>query len=158
MDTIKPGRLTGDPNPDKFYTWTVELSVSATWVADGFNLADEDDVAALLLEGRLSHACGAEVKGKIVSAPPAAEIAAEQGETMPDIEAMRVLVKLRSAARERLVRFAKRANGAHDVFARDAKLDAALERHCLLMMDRTPTEMGWRVLGYLGVQPASRAA
>ena len=42
--------------------------------------------------------------------------------------------------------------------AADAKLDAALERHCLLMMDRTPTEMGWRVLGYLGVQPASRAA
>lgn len=155
MNTIKPGRLTGDPNPDKFYTWTVELSVSATWVADGFNLADEEDVATLLLEGRLSHACGAEVKGKIVNAPPAAEIAAEQGETVPDIEAMRVLVKMSTAMRDRLVRFAKLANGAADVFTRDAKLDAALEGRRLLTLDRTPTEMGWRVLAYLGVVPAT---
>jgi hypothetical protein len=38
------------------------------------------------------------------------------------------------------------------------QLDAALEGRRLLMLDRTPPELGWRVLAYLGVQPTREAA
>lgn len=62
-----------------FYKWTVEFSVAADWVADGFDLKDDDAVADLLLNGRLSYARCDEVKGRIVKAPTASEIAREQG-------------------------------------------------------------------------------
>lgn len=63
----------------KFYKWTVEISVAAEWVADGFDLEDGDAVAAMLLEGRLSHCTSAEVKGRILKAPDRKAILREQG-------------------------------------------------------------------------------
>ena len=62
----------------KFYKWTIELEVADTWVADGFDLAD-DDVADLLLRGPLSNAVEGEVRGRVVRAPSPAAIRREQG-------------------------------------------------------------------------------
>lgn len=149
--------MSAESDPNKFYTWTVELSVSAPWVADGFDISDDDAVAALLLQGQLSHCRSDEVRGRVIKAPPAAEIAYEQGAKVADIEAMKILVGMSGRMRDRLIRFAASANGADDVFARDVRLDASLEKRRLLMLDRTPTEMGWRVLAYLGVSRRAAA-
>jgi hypothetical protein len=61
----------------KFYKWTVEFQVAATWVQDGFDL---DDARALeMLANDLRFANGAELKARVVKAPLRALIRAEQG-------------------------------------------------------------------------------
>ena len=147
---ITPGRNPADEaDPEKFYTWTVELSVSATWVADGFDFEDDDAVAALLLEGRLSHCRSDEVRGRVIKAPPEAEIAYEQGENVPDIEAMKVLVNLSEPMRERLV-----GHGQGTTSICGGRVDTSLARRKLTDNMNRPTDLGWRVLAYLGVKPA----
>ena len=142
-----------EPDPNKFYTWTVELSVSAPWVADGFDFEDDDAVAAMLLEGRLSHCRSDEVKGRVVKAPPKAEIQYEQGYKVPDVDAMKALVKLSEAQRERLV-----GHGAGTTSLCRGRLDTGLSRRKLTDDMNRPTPLGWRVLAYLGVKPAKVAA
>jgi hypothetical protein len=65
----------------KFYKWTVTLEVAAEWVADGFDFEDDDAVAAMLLNGRLSHCRSDEVRGKIITRPDPKAIRKEQGYT-----------------------------------------------------------------------------
>lgn len=61
----------------KPYTWTVELTVDASWVADGFDLSDER--AKEMLNRELPFAYGHEIAAKVISAPDAERIAKEQG-------------------------------------------------------------------------------
>lgn len=67
----------GEPNPDKFYHWTVRLGVSAIWVADGFSL--DDGRAHDMLAEHISHAYGHELTAEVLVAPPPAAVAGEQG-------------------------------------------------------------------------------
>lgn len=60
------------------FKWTVEFEVDETWVADGFDL-DDESAAALLLEGRLSHAYSHEVKARVVKRPPGDWVKQAQG-------------------------------------------------------------------------------
>lgn len=61
----------------KFYKWTVEIEVAAEWVADGFDLTDER--AHSMVAHDLRYADGSEIRCKVISKPPDAEIAEEQG-------------------------------------------------------------------------------
>lgn len=48
-------------------TWTVRLSVSPTWIEDGFNLTDEK--AKEMLESVLPFAYGSELSAKVIDRP-----------------------------------------------------------------------------------------
>lgn len=61
----------------KTYKWTVEFEVADCWVADGFDLNDDD--AKEMLLSSLPFAYGEEVRAKVVQAPDPAEIRREQG-------------------------------------------------------------------------------
>lgn len=67
----------------RFYTWQVEFSVADLWVQDGFDLEDADQVADLLLTGRLSCARSDEVRARILLTPDADAIKREQGYRVP---------------------------------------------------------------------------
>lgn len=69
-------------DPDFFY-WTVRLGVHRTWVADGFDLADGEDISTLLSR-RLPYAYGHELGGEVIEAPDPDLIAKEQGYTGAD--------------------------------------------------------------------------
>ena len=62
-------------NEPELYEWTVKIRVAATLVADGFDL-DADRLHAMVRRD-LQYAY--EIEAEIVSAPPADEIAKEQG-------------------------------------------------------------------------------
>jgi hypothetical protein len=66
-----------EADPNKFYTWTVRLSVAAPVVADGFNLTSEG--AMDMLRHRLPYTYGHEMHAEVTLAPSAEEIAREQG-------------------------------------------------------------------------------
>jgi hypothetical protein len=68
-----------DPDPKKFYKWTVEFEVNAVWVADGFEMTD--DQARSMLAHRLAFAHGSELKASVIKAPNPDEVAREQGYT-----------------------------------------------------------------------------
>lgn len=60
------------------YTWTVELTVAAAWVADGFDL--DSDRALRMLASELGYAnMTTELSARIVSAPDPKLIRLEQG-------------------------------------------------------------------------------
>jgi hypothetical protein len=69
--------LMSDPDPKKFYKWTVELEVNAVWVADGFDLDDER--ALHILQAHLGYARSHELKARVIQAPDADEVAQEMG-------------------------------------------------------------------------------
>lgn len=63
--------------PAKVFKWTVEISISEIWVADGFDLTEErlrDMVAS-----HLGYACHNEIAVRVVKAPEPAAIAKAQG-------------------------------------------------------------------------------
>ena len=62
---------------EKFYKWTVEVQVAASWVADGFNLTNER--AHDMLAYDLCGARNTEIKATVIKAPCAKAIAKEQG-------------------------------------------------------------------------------
>ena len=62
---------------EKFYKWTVEFQVAASWVADGFDLTN--DRAKQMIEESLPYAYGAESRARVLSAPDAKAIRKEQG-------------------------------------------------------------------------------
>jgi hypothetical protein len=62
----------------KRFKWTIEIEVTETWVADGFDMRTPEDVK-VLLERRLPHAYGHELGGKVISRPPDKEVATAQG-------------------------------------------------------------------------------
>lgn len=66
-----PGDLT-DPPRGPYLRWVVEFEVHPLWVQDGFDLDDDD--AERMIQTRLSHAHGYEVRAKVLSAPPARRI------------------------------------------------------------------------------------
>ena len=51
-----------------FQKYIVELSISDTWVEDGFDIRTRDDVKDLL-QRLLPYAYGHEVKGRVIHAP-----------------------------------------------------------------------------------------
>lgn len=62
---------------EKFYKWTVEFEVAASWVADGFDLTDER--AHDMISGDLTYAYGHELRAKVIKAPAPPSIRKEQG-------------------------------------------------------------------------------
>jgi len=59
------------------FKWTVEFEIDPVWVADGFNLTDEN--ANLMILSFLSFARSDEVNAKVIKAPDPALIRKEQG-------------------------------------------------------------------------------
>ena len=106
--TIKDGR--SEPNPNKFYWWTVRFGVSATWVADGFDM--DDDRALQMLAEHLSYAQGHELRGEVLHAPDPREVAGEQGYSTVEESDVRAVDY---SARRRAI--AKRAETLTNVFA-----------------------------------------
>lgn len=100
----------GEPNPDKFYWWTVRLGVNATWVADGFDL--DDDRAHDMLCHHLPHAMGTELCAEVLHAPNPAEVAGEQGfKTVEDAD----IKPVDYSARRRTIH--KKAEAVTNLFA-----------------------------------------
>lgn len=61
-----------------WYTWTLELKVSETWVEDGFQFADSEEAQerfAALLPYAHSH----EFAARVLSAPKDSDVAKAQG-------------------------------------------------------------------------------
>lgn len=69
--------VSDEPDPGKFYEWTVKIRVSAVWVADGFDL-DADRLHAMV-SSDLGYATSREIECEIVTAPDQKEIRREQG-------------------------------------------------------------------------------
>ena len=63
----------------KQFKWTVEFSVSETWVADGFDLTQER--ALDMLENDLTYAYGHELGARILKKPNIKAIRKAQGYT-----------------------------------------------------------------------------
>lgn len=66
-----------EPDPSRFYEWTVKVRVNAVWVADGFNL-DADRMHDIMSHD-LDYAHYHEIETEIVAAPDADEVAREMG-------------------------------------------------------------------------------
>lgn len=62
----------------KRFKWTVEIEVSETWVADGFNLTDNR--ANDIVQRALPYATGSEVSARVLKAPSPESIAIAQGD------------------------------------------------------------------------------
>lgn len=61
----------------KWFTWTVEFKVDATWVEDGFDLTSER--AKRMLAYDLQFARDSEIKARVLSAPDEKLIRKMQG-------------------------------------------------------------------------------
>lgn len=61
------------------YKWTVEITVDETWVADGFDLQDGQDVAERLKAGILSYATNGEFTARVKTGPVRELVAKVQG-------------------------------------------------------------------------------
>lgn len=61
----------------KQFKWTVEFTVSETWVADGFELTQGRALA--MLANDLQYAYGAELGARIIKAPDRKDIRKVQG-------------------------------------------------------------------------------
>lgn len=60
--------------------WVIEVNVADEWVADGIDLAEDDGVQLdRLLAEAYPYLSSSEVKGKVLEAPPADDIARLQG-------------------------------------------------------------------------------
>ncbi len=125
--------MSKEADPNKFYTWVVEISVNAVWVADGFDLKDGDEVAELLLVGRLSHCRSDEVLGRVISAPDKDAIAHEQGEFVPRLVAKGLTKPQRAVLLARVNDRMKRVN---------MRVVSALCMDGLLDSDGDPTSYG----------------
>lgn len=68
---------TDEPDPNKFFKWTVDIEVNEVWVADGF------EVTAERLQEMLQEAIGfsyeSETRVRVVKAPSEQEIRKAQG-------------------------------------------------------------------------------
>lgn len=63
----------------KFFKWTVEIEVSETWVADGFDATNERIHSMLAHD--LRYAYGHELRAKVIKRPSDDEVAEAQGYT-----------------------------------------------------------------------------
>jgi len=70
---------------NKKYKFVVEFCVSKNWIADGFNLTNEQ--AEDMLRNALSYAYEHEISAKVIKRPPLKEMANAQG--FKSIAAMR---------------------------------------------------------------------
>lgn len=62
----------------KFFTWTLKISVHRSWVADGFDFADNDEAHDRVAQ-LLPHAYGHEFKARVLKQPDRNLVAREQG-------------------------------------------------------------------------------
>lgn len=62
-------------------TWTIELGIEDTWIADGFDLKTEDDIEALkeAIQHRLPWAYGHEISLRVLRAPADEKVKKLQG-------------------------------------------------------------------------------
>lgn len=61
-----------------FYRWTIEVWVDPTWVADGFDLKDNDRVHNMMAH-TLPYAYGHEIGGMVLEGPDPKAVRKEQG-------------------------------------------------------------------------------
>lgn len=67
---------------DKFFTWTVELQVHESWVADGFDLTDDrahDMLAANVHGDNYLYGTYNDLKAKVLKSPSVKSIRKVQG-------------------------------------------------------------------------------
>ena len=69
------------------YVYTVRLTVAPDWIADGFDLTDEQ--ALEMLANRLPFAHGHELTAKVIDSPNATDVARLQGGKVRDVLATR---------------------------------------------------------------------
>jgi hypothetical protein len=69
----------GEPNPNRFYKWTVEIEVNEVWVADGFDLTDER--LKEMIESELGYSYSHETRVQVLKAPSPKKIRRAQGYT-----------------------------------------------------------------------------
>lgn len=67
------------------FSWTIRVEIDETWVADGFDLT-EDNIKDRVSE-MLPHAHGSEYDAKVLKAPQRQRIMKAQGYTEPEIRA-----------------------------------------------------------------------
>lgn len=58
--------------------WTIEIAIDETWVADGFDINDDEAVQQMMAR-LLPHAYGHELGGKLIKRPPDEVVAKLQG-------------------------------------------------------------------------------
>lgn len=63
--------------PPGFQRFVMVFDVSDTWIADGFD--PDDEGAQRMIEARLPHARGTEVRGAMLTRPPRDEVARLMG-------------------------------------------------------------------------------
>lgn len=66
-----------EPDPNKFYKWTVEIEVNELWVADGFQI--DADMVQEMIQGRIGYSYEHETRVRVVKAPSVDEIRKAQG-------------------------------------------------------------------------------
>ncbi len=64
--------------PRKWFTWTLELKVDRSWVADGFDIRTAEQ-AHERLAAVLPFALNSEFRARILSRPPRREVSKAQG-------------------------------------------------------------------------------
>jgi hypothetical protein len=63
----------------KRFKWTIEISVDESWVADGLDLQDGQDLADRLRHGILTFAPLSDMEAKVIKGPAREAIAKVQG-------------------------------------------------------------------------------
>jgi hypothetical protein len=66
-----------EPNPRKFFKWTVEIAVNEIWVADGFEITADKIQEAL--QTMIGYSYENETRVRVITAPASAAIRKAQG-------------------------------------------------------------------------------
>lgn len=66
-----------EPNPNKFYKWTVEIEVNEVWVADGFEVTAER--IQEMLQESIGFSYESETRVRVTRAPKPEAISLAQG-------------------------------------------------------------------------------
>src|SRR5690242_18883125 len=66
-----------EPNPNRFYKWTIEIEVNEVWVADGFEVTAEN--IQEMLQERIGFAHDNETRCRVVKSPSVNSIRKAQG-------------------------------------------------------------------------------
>lgn len=69
--------MSDEPNPNKFFKWTVEIEVNEVWVADGFEVTAER--VQEWIQEAIGYSYDSETRVRVVKAPDPKEIAKAQG-------------------------------------------------------------------------------
>lgn len=69
--------MADEPDPNKFFKWTVEIEVNEIWVADGFEVTAEG--VKEMIQEAIGYSYEHETRVRVVSSPDPTEIKKAQG-------------------------------------------------------------------------------